>query len=281
MAAPPAMEALHLVAALRAIGARAVEREGDRVVALFPAPPEVEALVKEARRAIRTATTVRTPQVAWRWQSSSDLEARWRAEHPPRRVGRLLIAPTGVDPTGARGEDLVLRLEPGVAFGTAEHATTRACLRFLANSVRGGDRVLDLGTGSGILAIAAALLGAGRVLAVDADPLACDAARRNVTVNGVGRRVRVRRLEVGARDLGSLGRHDVVAANLQAPILLSLMPGLAGALRREGWLVLSGVVGEERTGVVAAARSAGLSAVEEATEGGWWTGLLRAASSLE
>jgi ribosomal protein L11 methyltransferase len=276
MAAPPAGEALYLVDALRSIGARAVEREGDRVRALFPAPVDVAATVAAARQVIRTATAVRRPDLDWSWQSRDEWATRWRAEHPPRRVGRFLVVPSGTDREQNDADHLLLRLEPGAAFGTAEHATTRACLHLLDGAVQPGDTVLDLGTGSGILAIGAALLGAAGVLAVDADPLACEAARGNVDVNGVGSRVRVRELEVGPRDLRALGRHDVVTANLEAGILRSLVPALPAALRRDGCVIASGVVGSERDGVRAAAEEAGLSVVEEVAERGWWSALLAA-----
>lgn len=271
--APPVRRGHLVVDALRRVGARAVEREGGRLLALFPPHPDVDALTVEVRSALVAALDVE-PRVSWRRQPHAEWAARWRAEQGPRRVGRLVVAPAGVDPGEVRDEDIVLQLDPDVAFGTAEHATTRACLRFLDGLVRPGHRVLDIGAGSGILAIAAALLGAAEVLAVEADGLACQATRRNVAVNGVAGRVRVRELEVGPRDLRRLGRYDVVAANLQAGILLPLVPGLPAALRRGGALIVSGIVGDERDGLLAVASDAGLALADAATEGGWWTGIL-------
>ncbi len=271
--APAAPRAHLLVDALRRVGARAVERDGDRVLALFPPRPDVDTLATEVRPALRAALDA-DPELSWRRQSHSEWAARWREEQRPRRVGRLLVVPVGADPDDVGPGDVVLRLEPGVAFGTAEHATTRACLRFLDGWVRPGHRVLDIGAGSGVLAIAAALLGAAEVLAVEADGLACRAARRNVEANGVAGRVRVRELEVGPGDLRRLGRYDVVAANLQVGILRPLVPGLAGALPRDGALIVSGIVGDERDELVAVADDAGLVLADAATERGWWTGVL-------
>ncbi len=187
--------------ALRRVGARTVERNGERVVALFPPPPDPEALLAEAASVIRASTSVTEPRLSWHWRSHADWAAAWRAAHPPERVaGRLVVAPTGSVWRG--GNDLVIRLDPAVAFGTAEHPTTRACLRMLVTHLPPDARVLDVGAGSGILSIAAALLGAARVLAQEADPLACVAARANAAASGVPGCIDVRRRRVGPRDFG-------------------------------------------------------------------------------
>lgn len=274
---PPRGEELLLVDALRRLGARAVEREGERFAALFPPPERVEALVAEVRAAVRASTRLSDPAPAWRWQSHEEWSARWRRERAPRRVTRrIVVAPadagappgpgTGVDGAG----DVVIRLEPAVAFGTAEHASTRAALGFLDGGVRNGDRVLDIGAGSAILAIAAVRLGAVRALAVEADPVACAAARRNVALNGVADRVRVRELEVRPGRLGRLGRHDLVVANLEGHILLPLVPSLPAAMAPRGRLFLAGLLRSEREPALSAARAAGLAAEGETAEGGWW-----------
>lgn len=268
--------------ALRRAGARAVERVGGRFEALLPAPEshEVQARVREAAGAIRASTSLEDPDVRWRWQTHADWTERWRAGQSPRRVtDRIAVVPdgpgTGSEPGPSSGTDwdavIVIRLDPTAAFGTAEHPTTRACLRLLDRDVREGDRILDIGTGSGILAIAAALLGARRVVAIDADPLACRAARANVERNGVAGRIDIRELEVGPGTLRR-GRYDGVVANLQAGILGPLIPDLARATAPGGWLVLSGIVRTERDRIVDAARAVGLELREEVPGAGWWTG---------
>jgi ribosomal protein L11 methyltransferase len=283
-AGPPG-EAPLLVDALRRVGARAVERDGERVVALFPPPPDPHALLAEAASVIRASTSVTDPHLSWQWRSHAEWADAWRASHPPERVaGRLVVATTRSAWHGP-ADDLVIRLNPAVAFGTAEHPTTRACLRMLAAHLDPGARVLDVGAGSGILSIAAALLGAARVLALETDPLACAAARENAAASGVPDRVDVRQRHVTRHDFGRLrlparaglrraGPFDAILANLDADTVLRLLPGFRAVLAPAGWLVLSGVVRVERTAVLEAAAAGGLALADEEMQGGWWTARL-------
>ncbi|MGK7312957.1 MAG: 50S ribosomal protein L11 methyltransferase [Candidatus Longimicrobiales bacterium M2_2A_002] len=301
--APPDGEIHLFVDALRRCGARSVEREGDRFVALFPEPGSADAidrLTAEVESAVRASTSMADADVGWRRQSRSEWAARWRSEQAAARVSdRIIVAPVGVPLSGAEGvgdgeeprrrtsgsaagsgpvpevgaDDIVVRLDPGVAFGTAEHATTRSCLALLDGRVRPGDRVLDVGAGSGILAIAAAHLGAGRVLALESDPVSCDAARRNVEANGVADRVEVEEREVTPGDLRKVGRFDGVVINIEARVAAPLVPRVPPALRPGGWLILSGVVGGERADALAAAEAVGLRLVEGRAERSWWTGV--------
>jgi len=186
----------------------------------------------------------------------------------------IVVAPTWIEPELEDGER-VIRIDPGVAFGTAEHATTRGCLRLLAEVVAPGDRILDVGTGTGILAIAAALLGAGRITALDADPFACEAARENAEANGQADRIRVEEVRAGADDLGRRGPVQGIAANIQTRILLRLLPGAAHALADGGWLVLGGIPVEERSQVTASASGSGFLLDGEVADEGWWSGRFR------
>jgi ribosomal protein L11 methyltransferase len=285
------------VDALRRCGARSIERDGDRFVALFPAPDDIDALIAEVRGAVVASTTLTAPEITWERLSHEAWAAKWRTEQAARRVSdRIIVAPVGVDvpeaggagtgpesgPKGGsapgrgparRPDDVIVRLDPGVAFGTAEHPTTRACLALLDGRVDPGSRVLDVGAGSGILAIAAAHLGAAKVLALESDPVSCEAARRNVEANGVADAVEVREREVTPADLRKVGRFDGVVVNIEARVSAPLVPAVPGALRGGGWFVLSGVVGDERDDAVAAARAAGLELVAERPDRSWWTGV--------
>jgi ribosomal protein L11 methyltransferase len=276
---------LLLVDALRRLGARAVEPAGHRVAALFPPPSSVDALLWEVERAVRASTTLADPDLAWRWQSLEERAHRWALEVETRRVTPRLVVTHAEGEVEAGDQDMVIRLHAATAFGTAEHPTTRACLRYLDGLVRPGVHVLDIGTGSGILAIAAALLGARRVVAVEADPMACDAAAINVALNGLSDRVEVRLLDVTARSLARLtqqsapARYGGVVANLEAGWVTPLLPALPGALSSAGWLVVSGILEPERDGIVAAGARAGLELRDEALEGAWWTGCFGPPSS--
>jgi ribosomal protein L11 methyltransferase len=170
----------------------------------------------------------------------------------------------------------VIVVDPGMAFGTAEHATTRGALRLLDPRVRPGDRVADVGTGSGILAIAAALLGAGDVLAVESDAWACAVALENVVRNEVADRVRVLGVEVGPELLPGEPPFDVLLANIESGTLRRLLPGLRGGVRTGGYAILGGVLLDEADGIVRAALEAGFSLDGEDREEGWWTGAFRA-----
>ena len=166
-------------------------------------------------------------------------------------------------------------IDPGMAFGTAEHGTTRGCLRLLDKAVRTGDRVLDVGAGSGILAIAAARLGATSVVAIEADPLSSEALRENVALNGVEDRVRCVEAMVGPDDLAAMGPVEGVVANIESRPLSGLMPGFARALIPGGWLILSGIMAAEWPDVRGVAEQEGLRPREVDEDGEWRSALLR------
>ena len=164
----------------------------------------------------------------------------------------------------AKPGEVVIDLVPGLAFGTGQHQSTRLCLGLLAEVIRGGERVLDVGTGSGILAVAAARLGAGSVVATDVDALAVDAARQTVRQNRLVERVEVREGSVPSGD-----GFDVVVANLTADILQYLAGDLAGSVGAGGKLIASGLIGARRDEVALAFGEAGLAVVDVRLEDEW------------
>jgi ribosomal protein L11 methylase PrmA len=299
---PPGREFL-LVDALRRLGAHSVERQGAAVVAWLPEPPSEERLLADARAALHAVfhaaaggpggdVTLRVQHhSADAWQAR--LHEEWSREPAMRRVADGIVvtsahashssnssdSPHG-EPTGVEG-DVVIRLHPGVGFGTAGHATTRACLRLLTEVVRPGDDVMDIGTGSGILAIAASLLGARHVLALEADPLACEEARRNAAANGVAAAgdgasgVEVVRQRVTPESLRVLAACDVVIANIDASLISALFPAIPGALRDGGVAIVSGVTAGERQGFVDAAAAAGFRMEREMEVERWMAAVLR------
>jgi ribosomal protein L11 methyltransferase len=203
---------------------------------------------------------------------------RWKEHFKPLRVGRrFIVCPTWEEPDPRPG-DLVIRIDPGQAFGTGHHETTRLCLEWLddydhhlaqhrrasASSSR-RPAFLDVGTGTGILAMGAALLGWTEVVAIDNDPEAVRVAAENVTINGLDARIR---LATGSVDQVQ-GRFEVVMANIQALPLMDLAAALVSRLLSTGHLVLSGILVEQRDMVVAAYGRQGLRLASERSAGEW------------
>lgn len=169
----------------------------------------------------------------------------WKDHFFVQRIGaRTVIVPSWrADDYQPRPGDILLLLDPGMAFGTGLHPTTRLCVQQLERLVAPGQRVLDLGAGSGILAIAAARLGADEVHAVEIDAVAADVCRQNVERNGVSDRVRVRQTTLAAPDAGA-PLYDLVVANITIRVLFELHPLIRQHLRPGGQAVFSGVLAE-------------------------------------
>ncbi len=211
-------------------------------------PGRVEHVRDEAegflRRLQQRGIPVGAGAVTVDYLKSTDWLALWRDRLRPVHVGRrLLIRPSWLK---APGEDrrVTIVIDPQMAFGTGHHATTRFCLRALEDLVREGDRVLDVGTGSGILSIAAARLGAGQVLGLDNDDQAVATARENTRINAVSDRV-----DISDRELAGLPErsYQVVVANIDGPTLLPLLPRLTALVAGGGHLILAGLLCEEET----------------------------------
>ncbi len=214
------------------------ESEQGWVTAYFPAdadPRVVKALLEEMSVSFSQADCVIAPV------GDQDWIATWKASVVPLRVSpRLTIVPSW-QTYEAEPDELVVVLDPGMAFGTGHHETTRMCLQLLDERLQDGvaaSHVLDLGTGSGILAIAAARLGANRVAAADIDPVARTTAEENVRANAVSRTVTIVDDDAWLR----MGPYDLVTANLTAEDLRDLMPRIAASLAPSGAAILSGIL---------------------------------------
>jgi ribosomal protein L11 methyltransferase len=197
-----------------------------------------------------------------------DWGAGWKVHfHPFRVAPRLVIKPTW-EPYEPQAGEAVIEMDPGMAFGTGLHASTRLALGFIEEICAGAfpRRALDIGTGTGILAMAAALRGAPAVIAIDSDPDAVAAARGNVALNGLADRV-----SVGGRDLAAIGgEFDLIAANITADVLLVLAPMIFERLSPGGALVLAGLLAGDQTREVRAAyERLGLLGALERVEGEW------------
>lgn len=232
------------------------------------------------RRSLRIALRFAPLESPPRWRRPRRLREEywrdsWKRYFRPQRIGRRLLIKPSWATYKVTAADTVIEIDPGMAFGTGQHPTTAMCLRALEGRLRpartggrlAGDVVLDLGTGSGILAIAAARLGAGRVLALDVDPQAAKAARENAARNGVGDTVEVRE---GALPEGARGeRFDLVVANISGVTIERLAAPFADALRGNGTLIVSGFLEDAVEGLSRQFAEAGLRVERVEAEGVW------------
>jgi ribosomal protein L11 methyltransferase len=245
-------------------GTETNERDTAQVIVsgYFDAPPEIEIIRSTLLDSLRiynlpseTLIDLTTREVPDR-----DWLAEWKKDWQPVEVGRFIIAPPWSEITGDR---IVIRIEPGMAFGTGTHETTRLCLKAIEKYFRGGS-FLDVGTGTGILAIAAAKMSpTAHLEAVDTDPEAVEIARENARLNGVGDQILFRVGSVGEQTSSA----DLVCANLTAPVIVDLLPSLIGASC--GRLVLSGILAEQLTLVQARLRELGVDNFGIEQDGEW------------
>ncbi len=200
-----------------------------------------------------------------RWEniSNEDWENNWKQYYQPIAIGqRLLVTPHWIQPDNPEGR-IAVRLDPGMIFGTGAHASTQMCMRELEAHVRGGERVIDLGSGSGILSITALLLGAKTAIGVDIDPKAEDIARENAAINGlnadrftactgdvIGNKAQMESLCVGG--------YDLVLANIVADVIIPLAPLVPKFLKENGLFICSGILYTRLQEVIDTLHAAGL-----------------------
>ncbi len=228
---------------------------------LEPGASQVETLALIAARmeAAGIPYTVETEGV-----EQEDWQNGWRKYYHPMDIGkRLAIVPSWQEYDTDR---VKLILDPGLAFGTGGHETTSLCLEALDERVRGGERVLDIGTGSGILAIAALKLGAGSAEGVDIDPVAVRTAGENAALNGVADKLTVL---VGDLSDKASGRYDIITANIVANAIISLAPAVPGLMAENATFIASGIIDSRKDEVIAGLEKAGLAIVEVKEKRGW------------
>ena len=204
--------------------------------------------------------------VSWKAVADEDWAETWKEFFHTEKIGaRTVIKPTWEE-YEARAGEIVAELEPGAAFGTGQHATTALCIRALEELVRPGMTVFDIGTGSGVLAIVAAKLGAKRVEAVDFDPVAVRVARENVRQNDVEDIVRTERSDL----LKSVaGEADLIIANIIADIIVRLFGEVEAHLAPDGTMLLAGIIEDRLQDVVEAAALHGFAVEKIEQEKGW------------
>ncbi len=199
--------------------------------------------------------------------NEEDWAESWKQYYKPIPLGRVTIVPAWED-YSARTDEVVIRMDPGMAFGTGTHETTRLVMRIMQDEIRGGERVLDVGTGSGILSICASKLGAKSCNAYDIDPVAVKIAKENAESDGCDN------ITVGVSDLLhgvdlTLGKYDFCVANIVADIIIRMMPDISDYLSEGAPLILSGIISMRADEVRESVRQNGFSVVREEKENDW------------
>lgn len=251
-----------------------MEEELDLLTTYLPPPDDPETFLSHVADQLALIAGTE-PQMLWRWQEDEDWSVRWKEGLAPRTVGPRITVTQPWSPVEEAGDHIVIVVDPSSAFGTGEHSTTRGALRLLQTELDGGERILDVGTGSAILAIAAARLGAAEVLAVESDEDAMETALENLERNQVTEQVELVHALVDASYLVDVQGEgfDLVVANVLSGVLVPLLPALARSLKPGGRLILGGILDTEAAQVVNAAAGAGLAFVRSDREEEWWTGL--------
>jgi ribosomal protein L11 methyltransferase len=258
-----------LLADLADLGFDAFEELADALVAYAPAPrwdgPAREAVGALLRERGLTAAAL-TEEVV----PDQDWNAAWEASLQPIEAGSFVVAPSWTEVPADAGGAVVLRIDPKMAFGTGYHETTRLCLRLLPGAVPQAGRVLDVGTGTGVLAIAALRLGAASAVGVDIDPWSVTNGRDNAALNGVDDALDVRE---GSLEVVPETGFDLVVANIISSILEPLIPGLVERAAPSASALLSGLLAAERDRIVERMAGEGFDLVAEESENEWWGGL--------
>lgn len=240
-----------------------------RVTGYLPVDDLLESRLNPIRQSVRLLPALGLPlaseDVTVRWVDDQDWAEAWKKYFKPFSVGRIVIKPTWEDYEPTEGQ-LTVELDPGMAFGTGAHPTTQLCLTILQNIIKGGETVLDVGTGSGILAIAAAKLGAGRVVGVDNDPVAVKIAQENVSTSGLDQTISI----LQASSPGEVEIEAVVVvANILAGVIIDMAEALVAKVKPGGLLTTSGIIEDRADEVSAELQKLGMQPVETQRQGEW------------
>ncbi|MFL5404193.1 MAG: 50S ribosomal protein L11 methyltransferase [Gemmatimonadales bacterium] len=239
------------------------ERDDGTLVAFAPDQDAAVALVEAMGREMDASVETQPRRL-----DPVDWSTRWREGLGQRRLGQLTIIPSWL-PEAFEPDPHTIVLDPETAFGSGEHGSTRAALTLLARLLHPGDLVLDLGSGSGILAIAAVKLGAGRAIGIEIDPEANEVAVRNVARNNVGDKVEL--LEGDVAVLAPLlGPADLLLSNILRAANTALLPVVSTALRPGGIAIFSGMEQAEAEEFRRALADAGFTPVQDTLDAGWW-----------
>lgn len=206
--------------------------------------------------------------------NEDDWATAWKAYYKPLHIGKHMVIVPAWEKYEPKADEIIVRMDPGMAFGTGTHETTRLVIELLEKYVKSGDRMLDVGTGSGILAICASKLGAAECKAYDIDPVAVRVANENVKDSGLDNiTCEVSDLLKGVDRSG--GAYDIITANIVADIIIRMAPDIGGLMHENTTLITSGIITERCSEVVEALTSNGLEIVEIPEDNGWCAVVVR------
>ncbi|MBO8136723.1 MAG: 50S ribosomal protein L11 methyltransferase [Desulfotomaculum sp.] len=246
------------------------KREMPLVTAYFPLDEKTSELLQELKRRIKKLGY--HPDIVTREKREEDWANAWQAYYKPFTVGKKFFIKPVWEEAKLEHNRITLNLDPGMAFGCGTHPTTSMCLEIVENTITGGEEVYDVGTGSGILAIAAAKLGAKRVVAVDLDRTAVKVARNNVKLNAVGEIVRVQHGDLLSNHSG---KADIVIANIVADVIIKLAPDAYQILNAGGRFITSGIINTREEDVLTVLKREGFALKERKINGDWRAFLLQ------
>ncbi|HEX6575409.1 MAG TPA: 50S ribosomal protein L11 methyltransferase [Gemmatimonadaceae bacterium] len=256
----PSADRQSVIDALFAAGSQGIQEAGNAIVTHFP-PGTDATSIERAIHEVDPDSMVSVelaPAADW---------SEWRASVGEHRLGRVTITPPWIE-----GSDDSIRIviDPAMAFGTGEHATTRGVIRLMQKLERVPEKVADLGSGSAVLAVCAAKLGARNVAAVELDPDAIGNAEENIEVNNVTDAVHVIQGDASLL-MPLIAPVDLILANIISSVLIELLPVMAESLSPGGYAILSGILAEEREMMLGVLLAGGWVTVDEDLEENWWS----------
>ena len=237
-------------------------------------PKKRAELMKDLKQMVANGLDVGAGKISLNKVAKEDWSESWKKHFKPIEIGsQLLVKPSWIKRRLKKQQALVV-LDPGLSFGTGNHPTTSFCLHEVVKNRRGeqSQSFLDVGTGSGILSIAAVKLGYKPVVAFDFDPEAIRVARENATLNGVTKQLKVTREDVTKLPAKSSVKYDMICANLISNLLLAEQKKLIGRLKPGGTLVLAGILKEEFPKIEKSFKQAGLKKIRDLADGEWRSG---------
>lgn len=253
-------------------GGTAYNRPSDlitNVLGYLPVDDRLESRLENIRERIKHlpdfGLELASDEISIKWVQDDEWATAWKQFFKPMSIGRIVIKPSW-EIYEERPNDLVVEIDPGMAFGTGNHPTTKLCLLALQDYISGGETMLDMGTGSAILAIAGVKLGASNAVGLDIDPVAVEAAQENVKRSGMEDLIKI---ELADSPNAFDGNADIVTANIIANVIIAMADDLSAKVKPGGKLIASGIIQERAEEVQNRLERAGLRLLEDRREGEW------------